>query len=48
LLKNVTIASIGPITSETAKKTGFSIHVEASSYTIPGLCDAIVGHYQKG
>jgi uroporphyrinogen III methyltransferase/synthase len=45
LLKNVTIASIGPITSETAEKNGFSVHVEASSFTIPGLCDAIVKYY---
>lgn len=47
LLENVTIASIGPITSETAAKNGFSVHVEASSYTIPGLCDAIVNYYTK-
>ncbi|MCD6584709.1 MAG: uroporphyrinogen-III C-methyltransferase [Desulfobacteraceae bacterium] len=45
LLKNVTIASIGPITSETAVKNGFTVHVEAESYTIPGLCEAIVKKY---
>jgi uroporphyrinogen III methyltransferase/synthase len=45
LLENVTIASIGPITSETAKKNGFSVHIEAESYTIPGLCEAIVKEY---
>jgi len=45
LLKNVTIASIGPITSETAEKNGFTVHVEAESYTIDGLCEAIVKKY---
>ncbi len=45
LLKDVTIASIGPITSETAEKNGFTVHIEASAYTIPGLCDAIVAYY---
>ncbi len=46
LLKNITIASIGPITSETAVKNGFNVHIEAQSYTIPGLCEAIVSHLQ--
>lgn len=48
LLKNVIIASIGPITSETAEKNGFPVHVEAESYTIDGLCEKIVTYYQKG
>ncbi|MDA3895857.1 MAG: uroporphyrinogen-III C-methyltransferase [Desulfobacteraceae bacterium] len=47
LLKNVTIASIGPITNETAENNGFSVHIEAESYTIPGLCDAIVSYYSN-
>ncbi len=45
LLNDVTIASIGPITSETAEKKGFTVHVEAQSYTIAGLCEAIVKYY---
>jgi uroporphyrinogen III methyltransferase/synthase len=45
LLKDVTIASIGPITTETAEKNSFTVHVEAKSYTIPGLCEAIVKYY---
>ncbi len=45
LMKNVTIASIGPITSETAEKNGFNVHIEAKSYTIDGLCEAIVKFY---
>ena len=42
LPKNLKIASIGPITSETAAKLGFEVHITAQQYTIPGLCDAIV------
>jgi uroporphyrinogen III methyltransferase / synthase len=47
LLKNVTIASIGPITSEAAEKNGFKVHISAEEYTIPGLCEAISGFYSK-
>jgi uroporphyrinogen III methyltransferase/synthase len=45
LIKNVAIASIGPITTETAEKNGFTVHVTAEEYTIPGLCEAILKHY---
>ena len=44
-LKGVTVASIGPITSETARELGFSVDVEAESYTIPGLVSAIAAHF---
>jgi len=46
LLKGVKIASIGPITSNTAREEGFDVHVTAETYTIPGLCGAIVKHFQ--
>ena len=42
LLKHVRIASIGPITTETAEELGFTVDITAETYTIPGLCDAIV------
>ncbi|MGD8213293.1 MAG: uroporphyrinogen-III C-methyltransferase [Desulfobacterales bacterium] len=45
LLKGVTIASIGPITTGTAIESGFNVAITAKSYTIPGLCDAIVKYY---
>jgi uroporphyrinogen III methyltransferase/synthase len=45
LLDGVTIASIGPITTDTAKELGFEVHITAHTYTIPGLCDAIMKHY---
>jgi uroporphyrinogen III methyltransferase/synthase len=47
LLEGVTIASIGPITTETARKLGFEVHITAPTYTIPGLCDAIMKHFSQ-
>lgn len=44
LLENVTIASIGPITSDTARKAGLKVDVEATEYTIAGLLQAVVEH----
>ncbi|MGD9229335.1 MAG: uroporphyrinogen-III C-methyltransferase [Desulfobacterales bacterium] len=45
LMQGVTVASIGPITADTARNLGFDIHIIAESYTIPGLCEAIKQHY---
>ena len=45
LLKDVTLASIGPITSSTAETIGLDIQITASIYTIPGLCEAILQFY---
>jgi uroporphyrinogen III methyltransferase/synthase len=45
LVKGVTIASIGPITSDTAKELGFIVDISAEEYTIPGLCQAILQYY---
>ncbi|MFH1581562.1 MAG: uroporphyrinogen-III C-methyltransferase [Pseudomonadota bacterium] len=47
LMKGITVASIGPITSDTAKALGFNVHIVAESYTIPGLCDAIKQFYNQ-
>jgi uroporphyrinogen III methyltransferase/synthase len=47
LLEDVTIASIGPITSDTAKELGFDVHITAKSFTIPGLVEAILQYYQS-
>ncbi|MCK5204838.1 MAG: uroporphyrinogen-III synthase, partial [Desulfobacterales bacterium] len=47
LMQGVTIASIGPITTDTAKQLDFDVHISAESYTIPGLVDAILQYYQK-
>ena len=45
LLAGVTIASIGPITAQTAEKFGFDVHIVAKSFTIKGLCEAICEYY---
>jgi uroporphyrinogen-III synthase len=42
--KRVTIASIGPITSQTARELGLQVHIEAKEFTIEGLLEAIVRH----
>ena len=45
LIEGVTVASIGPITADTARELGLKIDIEAQDYTIDGLCEAIVQHY---
>ena len=42
LLKPVSLASIGPITSATLRESGLWADIQASKYTIPGLIRAIV------
>ena len=44
-MKDITIACIGPITADTAKNLGFEVHIVANSFTIPGLCEAILDYY---
>ena len=36
------MASIGPVTSETARNLGFRVDAEAEEHTIPGLVAAVV------
>ena len=40
-VKNIKFASIGPVTSETMKKYGFSVDYEAKVYDINGILDAL-------
>jgi len=47
LMEHVTVASIGPITSDTAKELGFDVHIEAKNFTIPGLIEAILDYYAR-
>ena len=35
--ENAKVISIGPVTSETAREHGLTVHAEAEEYTIPGL-----------
>lgn len=41
-LKGIRIASIGPVTSETARSLGLTVHAEAKRFTIDGLIQAIL------
>ena len=41
LLEGVKLASIGPVTSETMRKSGLEPHIEAAEYTIPALAEAL-------
>jgi uroporphyrinogen III methyltransferase/synthase len=47
LLANTCVASIGPITTETAKKRGLRVDVTADIHTIPGLVSAIEAHFGR-
>jgi uroporphyrinogen III methyltransferase/synthase len=44
LTAGVGAACIGPITADTARQLGFDVRIEARTYTIPGLCEAILAH----
>lgn len=47
LLKNVTIAAIGPITADTCRKHNLEPAVEAAEFTISGLTEAIQSYYKE-
>jgi uroporphyrinogen III methyltransferase/synthase len=50
VLEKISIASIGPITSDTARSLGLTVDIEAHEFTIPGLVDAVgklVGRSKK-
>jgi len=48
LLRSVTVASIGPITAETAARHGIVSQVVPEPYTIPALSEALVRHFRAG
>ena len=41
-LEGVKVASIGPVTSATARRLGITVTAEAREFTIPGLVQAIL------
>jgi uroporphyrinogen III methyltransferase / synthase len=45
LLRGAAVASIGPITSETARKSGLTVTVEAQESTMAGLVEALLGYF---
>ncbi len=44
LMDGVTVASIGPVTSKTAREHGLSVAVEPKEHTVEGLADALAAH----
>ncbi len=46
LLEGVVVASIGPVTSQTVRTEGLHLGLEAESYTVDGLLEALVAHFQ--
>ena len=45
LVSRVTVASIGPITTETLRREGVRVDVSAARYTVDGLLDALAAFY---
>jgi uroporphyrinogen III methyltransferase/synthase len=46
LTRDLVVASIGPLTSATARRLGLTVTVEAQDYTLEGLLAALVTYYQ--
>jgi uroporphyrinogen III methyltransferase/synthase len=46
LLAHVTVASIGPVTTQSAERLGVRVDVTATTYTVDGLLDALERHYR--
>jgi uroporphyrinogen III methyltransferase/synthase len=47
VLARVNVASIGPVTSATARQLGIEVTVEASVFTVDGLVEAILSHLRS-
>lgn len=45
LFTRTRVASIGPVTSETARGRGLRVDIEAREYTVPGLLEALREHF---
>jgi uroporphyrinogen III methyltransferase/synthase len=46
-LAGVKVASIGPVTTATAHRLGIAVDVEARTYTVDGLVEAVLGLYTE-
>jgi uroporphyrinogen III methyltransferase/synthase len=45
MLKGVKVASIGPITSQSCRELGLKVDIEAESFTLDSLTEAIEAHF---
>ncbi len=46
LLRGVVVASIGPITADTAARHGIASNIVPEKYTIPALAEALIQHFR--
>ena len=46
LLRSTTVACIGPVTAEAATQHGITTSVMPAEYTMSGLVDALVRHFE--
>jgi uroporphyrinogen III methyltransferase/synthase len=46
-LRGIAAASIGPVTSETARELGLDVTTQAAPYTVEGLVQAVIGLYTE-
>ena len=46
-LAGVKVASIGPVTTATARRLGIAVDTEARVYTVDGLVEAVLGLYTE-
>ena len=44
---HIKIACIGPVTAATAKKAGFQINISQEEYTMEGLVQSLINHFDK-
>lgn len=45
---SVTIAVIGPVTSEAVRKTGWNVHIQARPHTVTGLVASLIAYFHPG
>jgi uroporphyrinogen III methyltransferase / synthase len=48
LLSKSIVATIGPVTADTAREHGLTVQVSADEYTVAGLLDALERHFAAG
>jgi uroporphyrinogen III methyltransferase/synthase len=47
MLKGVTVASIGPVTSKTCREIGLKVDIEPHEYTLKALTESIASHFSN-
>jgi len=47
LPSSVEVACIGPIAAETARKAGFRVDIRQEEYTMEGLVESLIRHFEQ-